>query len=144
MKAINISAAEMANIKELPSDWTIISINEEYGDLYPINLTTNNKVLRLRFTDTDEGGVVKNGVSLRTINENEAKEIINFIKENTYKNYLIHCFAGISRSSAVAAFLHIAFGYGLKDNYWQTSMPNLTVLKFLVREYYSNNKEYGK
>lgn len=131
--AINISAAEMATIHELPESWRIISINEEDGDLCPINV--QNPILRLRFSDVGGDCEVK-GVKVHTINQKQTHEILDFIKGYEDETYLIHCLAGISRSGAVALFLHNTFRHILKDNYYLLSYANCTVLGLLVREYY--------
>ena len=63
-----------------------------------------------------------------------AKEIVNFVRENKDKNFIVHCAAGVSRSSAVCMFIHLTYGHSLKGQFWYTSEPNSHVLGKLLIE----------
>lgn len=51
------------------------------------------------------------GLETHCLNKIKAKEILNYIKENKGKDFIIHCEYGKSRSVAVAIFLRDNLGY---------------------------------
>lgn len=80
----------------------IISILGNERKDFPIlnSKISNNKFLKLSFDDID----CKIDAKYILVNENDILEIIKFIealKDNT-ENIIVHCHAGVSRSSAVA------------------------------------------
>lgn len=94
------------------TDSAIISIstpNVGYCGL-EIEPTNENRVvaiLRLEFMDADRPGdndVYGNPTTVDDLmNDREAKRVVNFVERYKDKRILVHCDAGISRSSAVAA-----------------------------------------
>ena len=136
MRAINLSAREIGDLKELPKDCVLISINEEYGDLYPLQFSDESRILRQRFSDI-HAAIESKGRTYNPINARHADEIIRFCEDNRYKyeNFLVHCAAGISRSSAVCLFLSLVYGADLKENFWHLSEPNPYVLGLLLVRY---------
>jgi predicted protein tyrosine phosphatase len=139
-KAINISADEAANIFQLPEDTVLISINNEHRDLYPLMFDGDN-VLRLVFSDivSDKS---YNGNVYRPIQPGHVVKILEFINDNLGKNFIVHCAAGVSRSSAVCLFLHLVHGYDLKPNFWHFSEPNSIVLRELICHHKRKEVEY--
>lgn len=136
MFAINISYFEASVIKTLPSNTVLISINEEYENYRPLMLDRNDeRVLSLRFTDII-CDVEQFGKVYHTLNQEMAKTITNFIEKHKDCNFIIHCRAGVSRSSAVAMYIHLKYGHSLKENFWIISNPNTQVLGMLIREGY--------
>ena len=136
MRAINLSAQEVGDLKELPKNCVLISINEEYGDLYKLQFSDESRILRLRFTDITTA-VENKGRTYNPINARCADEIIRFCENNKFKyeNFLVHCAVGISRSSAVCLFLSLVYGADLKENFWHLSEPNPYVLGLLLVRY---------
>lgn len=80
----------------------IISILNDERKYFPIlnSKISNNKFLKLAFDDVD----CKINSDVVLVNENDILEIIKFIDElkNNDEDIIVHCYAGISRSSAVA------------------------------------------
>ena len=75
-KATNICAAEAKEIKYLPNNTVLISINEEYGELYPLQIDRlNSSVLTLRFSDITSD-VNKDGIIYHKITDEIALKII--------------------------------------------------------------------
>lgn len=137
LQAINISAPEAYSIKELPPNWALISINDDSREeLFPLQLDrTDKRILTVKFEDiiTEE---VRNGRLCHPLRQDLAGQIANFIEEYKNSNHLIHCHAGVSRSSAIALYIHLKYGHKLKDNFWLLSNPNSQALGMLVREGY--------
>lgn len=137
-QAINISRHEAEQIQQLYPTEALISI---WDDLQGGPLIKNFHMLSLQFGDLPGANKVQHkGVWYNAIDHDQTHQIINFCKLNKDKNIIIHCHAGVSRSSAVAMFCHIAFGHTLKPNFWQTSSPNCYILGYLIREYYQHAK----
>jgi predicted protein tyrosine phosphatase len=133
MKAINISAYAASEIREIPDNTVIISINEEHDELYKLKVG-GSSVFRTRFTDCYLPFEHKQK-KYRPIDPKIANELLDFIIPNIGKNFIIHCAAGVSRSAAVALFLNQIFGYELKENFWHLSEPNSYIFGCLVVEY---------
>lgn len=134
-EAINISAIEAQHIKTLGANCVLISINDEHGDLNQLKFKeTEENVLRLRFTDICEE-IQDKGKTYHPINDEQADQILNFVAKHDGKNIIVHCAAGVSRSSATCLFLHLFYGYELRKNFWQVSEPNKFVLGSLIVQY---------
>jgi len=76
----------------------IISINDtsyEYDEMY--RLLDNSNFTIVAFQDSDDQ---------KGITDLQANLLLNFIERNHNKNFLVHCFAGVSRSGAVAKFIN--------------------------------------
>ena len=132
--AFNISAREAADLDKLPNNTVLISINDEYVDLYSLKLDRNSPdILTVQFTDITED-IEHRGKIYHKLDIKTAHKILKFVSTNKSKSFLIHCAAGISRSSAVSMFIHLRHGHKLKDNFWRTSDPNTHVLGMLIRE----------
>ncbi len=141
---------EASDLWELPSDTVLISINEEHGDLYTLKVS-GSRVLRVKFSDVCQretnAGIGKTGLVFNPIDTKTVKEILDFIEEYKGQEFIIHCAAGVSRSGAVAMFLHLMYGYDLKENYYSLSEANPFVLGRLIFEYkkkqYKNAKPFS-
>lgn len=64
------------------------------------------RTLFLVFDDTDE----ENGE--RVFSDTQAREIVEFLRQNHNENFIIHCQAGISRSAAIAKFANFYLDRG--------------------------------
>lgn len=92
----------------LDEDYAVISICEPNENL-PIFLedTHRKKVLKIEIHDVDNKELAINH-NYKMIGNQEAIDILNYIEslKNKINVIVIHCFAGISRSSGVAAALY--------------------------------------
>lgn len=83
----------------------IISINDtsyEYDEMYRLLDGSNFTIAAFQDSDGDDG-----------ITDIQAKLLLSFIERNHDKNFLIHCFMGISRSGAVAKFINEFYECGI-------------------------------
>ncbi len=132
-KATNVNAKTAKEIIVLPKNTVMISINEEHGDLYGLNVDRlSSKVLTLRFSDVTARHTVLDGTIHLPISEEQCLKILDFINIHQGKDFLVHCAAGVSRSSAICMYLHLFHGYELKPNFWELSWPNAYVLGKLI------------
>jgi len=78
----------------------------EMRELWLDNKIDSNAAIFLRFQDIDD---LSSG-----FNEHKAKRVIDFLQESYVKrkDVVVHCFAGISRSGAVAKFANEYWGLG--------------------------------
>lgn len=88
----------------LNNDYAIISISDNVTELKEMEQhiylhTNNSNKIMLAFQDVDHND--NGGMSNR-----QAKALFEFIKKNEGKTFLVHCFAGVSRSAAVAKFIN--------------------------------------
>jgi hypothetical protein len=67
-------------------------------------LESSDKVLNLNFDDINSDREYK-GHLFKTISEEQAKQIVDFIDNNMGKDIIIHCKAGSSRSQAIYRFI---------------------------------------
>jgi predicted protein tyrosine phosphatase len=125
-------------IESLPDNAVMISINEEHEPLYPLKLDrASDKILTLKFTDIT-ARLEHKGQWHHPILIEDTYRVLEFIKKYEGKDFIIHCAAGISRSSAICLYLHIAHGYALKEAFWAVSHPNKYVLGSLFFAKYEN------
>lgn len=120
--------------------YVIISIHESPIEDYNIHFSKNffcKDVLELNFSDIEETWVKELGPDFFLFSDEDAKKIVNFIKK--YENsdideILIHCNAGVSRSTAVADAIAKYLG---KDNsiYFKNSKPNKYVYEKLIKKF---------
>ena len=136
LRAYNFDLWSAVNWDRLPDNTVLISVNDEYGDLPQFKFPTNDgSVLHVRFADICCGRTRKqDGNLIKPISNPTAKNIVEYIAMNKDKNFLIHCHAGVSRSSAIAMYIHLKYGHSLKENYWLLSEPNKFLLGALFVE----------
>lgn len=83
----------------------IISINDtshEYDEMYRLLDGSNFTIVSFQDSDDQTG-----------ITDLQAKLLLSFIERNYKKDFLIHCFAGVSRSGAVAKFINEFYECGI-------------------------------
>lgn len=137
-KAVNINAPMAAEIETLPDTAVLISINEEHEPLYPLKLDrSSDKILTLKFTDVTSRLEYK-GNWCHPIQPEDTYRVLEFIKKHQGKDFIVHCAAGISRSSAICLYLHIEHDYELKEAFWSVSHPNKYVLGALFSAKYEH------
>lgn len=99
-------------------DCDFISISDthkeanEMKELWLANKQESNAALFLRFTDVDDAS--------SSFDRKKAETIVRFVEESfkKKKDVIVHCFAGISRSGAVAKFINDY--YGMDDEFLET------------------------
>jgi len=71
--------------------------------------------------------------SYKAISFDQAKEIFEYIKSNEGKRLIVHCHAGVSRSSAIGEFYWEMLGGSYKQltEKFPNIMPNARVLQYL-------------
>ena len=118
----------------------------EMRELWLDNKIDNNAAIFLRFQDIDNPS--------SGFHEGKAKRVVNFLQESYVKrkDVIVHCFAGISRSGAVAKFANEYWGLG--DEYLETYKGhNIHIYYTLLeaaevptqRQYYADlEKEIGR
>lgn len=85
--------------------------------------------------------------SYKAISFDQAGEIFEFIKCNEGKNLIVHCHAGVSRSSAIGEFYWELMGGSYKQltEKFPNIMPNARVLQYLrIVEKSSEKSEFDK
>lgn len=128
LKVTNISLFEAQEIRNLPDNTVLISINQEYESLPRLELDRlSSKVLTLQFNDIAAPVDV-----FMPMSTDQALKILDFVNINKNKNFIVHCARGISRSAAVALYIHLTYGHRLKDDYWKSARPNPFVLGRLI------------
>lgn len=80
--------------------------NEENGKL--ILFFNDLKTENISMVDKIKANI---GMKTKCLNKIDAQKIINYIKKNQGKDFIVHCEYGKSRSVAVAIFLRDNFGY---------------------------------
>lgn len=119
--------------KIVPKDnWAIISISDpETRNNVKLNKNWKYK-LDINCHDVTED---YNG-SFTLFNKNMAKDIIKFvnedIKDKRVEKLLIHCFAGVSRSVAIAKFL---YSYSIENNTFEFSEKLLCYNNYNIHIY---------
>lgn len=127
-KATNICAGEAGEIKYLPNNTVMISINQEYEPLFRLKLDRNSsKILTLQFNDITAPHDI-----FKPMTPEQGLKILDFININKGKDFIIHCAAGVSRSAAICLYLNIMEGYELKKDFWKISRPNPFILGRLM------------
>lgn len=85
--------------------------------------------------------------SYKAISFDQAVEIFEFIKSNEGKNLIVHCHAGVARSSAIGEFYWELMGGSYKQltEKFPNIMPNSRVLQYLrIAEKSSEKSEFDK
>jgi len=96
-----------SNVDQIPA--ALISINDTHGNWSVSWFDRDHpNVLRLWFDDVEHNNEVSptNQDSCSAFSEDQAHQVIEFVKNNREKNFIVHCSAGISRSGAVGTFIN--------------------------------------
>lgn len=100
---------------------------------YPKPKAKFEEVYRFSFSDMDESGKGNMlNVHSKLMSEEQAKEIVAVLKKalEERRNVIVHCFAGLCRSGAVAE-VGIMMGFSDTETY---RLPNTWVKKLLMKE----------
>lgn len=92
--------------------------------------------LQVKMWDIEEDLFENGELKYEKPNDNELKNIVNFVNKNKYKSvFVVHCSAGISRSGAVATFIKEKFLSEVnKEKFMKENkfiQPNLYILNRL-------------
>lgn len=141
-KVLNIDRFS-AQHTELKENEVMISISEEHEEGYaPLHFIQHNseKCLSLKFSDVTGEVTVKQHKYMPPRKEDIYK-ILDFISKNLGKDFIIHCHAGVSRSGAIAYFLHEAYNYDVHPHFWYLSEPNPYIFGKLLLEHRSRSEK---
>jgi len=130
-----------------PNSFSYISIygNESYEKVPPrINHKLWFNGLQLKFDDVDEDSPNE---GLYLISNIQADKVVNFLQEIHISkkeiNLIVHCFAGVSRSAAVAKFTNDIFDLKF-TNYTSVPLHNRKVYEQLSKSWSRNVDENVK
>ena len=120
-------ANAVQEIKENPDKWNVISIRDSNRKYSPIDEIQNlcKEILKLDFDDVFSDKYQNSYQKLATLEDIE--KIIRFSEGKD--NLLVHCFAGVSRSSAVAYIIRCT-----KENPWD-AIQKLSMEDHLPNDY---------
>jgi predicted protein tyrosine phosphatase len=123
----------------------IISITDHESDIVKFKYNNNIKgVLRLHFLDEDDLSYYKHRKddTYRLFSDNDAIKILDFVEEIKDKIDIlyIHCYAGLSRSPAVAAALCDIYNIDSEINWFFNYSPNIFVYRTLLNTYNFRNR----
>ncbi len=135
MKTINIPYTAAEQIESLGDNTVLISISSDLENKPNLKVSGDN-VLKVYFPDVT-ARIERGGVFHDPMHGDTAMEILAFIKKHLGKNFIVHCHAGVSRSSAICLFMHVIHGYELKENFWAVSSPNTHVIGELIKIKYN-------
>ena len=129
---------ELAQRKD---SYAVISIQDTHTEGFGFEFTESRScrgVLTLYFDD-----VARPVEGLTCFSEADAEEILDFVQAHrAAETLLIHCYAGESRSRAVAAFAVKLLG-GDNSEYFRTGLPNELVYETLERVWKSRTGSAG-
>lgn len=94
-------------------------------------------VLNLEFDDVSEKEFEYNGIIFKGFTQEQARKSYEFILNNSNKDFIICCRAGLSRSQAFGNFIHDYFGGYDSESLLDT--PNYYVYTKLTREHLKHN-----
>ncbi len=110
----------------IPEKCSIISIGEPDTNEHYFHYGTP-KVLNIDFWDVNGYDVE----GIKGLTDEQAKVICDFISNNIGDDFYVHCMAGVSRSQAVAQFLHDEYDYDIVSIKHSGRYPNAQVLSLL-------------
>lgn len=117
--------------------WSAISITD-YDENWPVlNATRRHSVLKIAFNDIETESHYPDEV---LFTEDDAKKILFFVEENydQVELFLVHCFAGVGRSPAIAAALSkIYLG---DDSAFHENYPHLN--KFIYQKMLETHRKF--
>ena len=97
----------------------------------------HTNVLNLEFDDVSEKEFEYNGIIFKGFTQEQARKSYEFILNNSNKDFIICCRAGLSRSQAFGNFIHDYFGGYDSESLLDT--PNYYVYTQLTREHLKHN-----
>ena len=133
----NIAFISIENLEECCRYYREVKgINDWDNDHY---LPDGLGVLNIEFDDVAEDDE-KEGYHFKTISQEDADKIVEFIEKNLGKHFIIHCKAGKSRSQGVADFMFQMypdyFEKCIENSYNPCITPNIEVVRKLKRAFF--------
>lgn len=128
-----VLSREQAKYVDPSVNYIVISITDTTE--YPAKLIDNKfckGILRLAFHDIDREDIAtKYGYNI--ITKEQAKQILEFVDDhiNGIQLIVVHCEAGISRSSAIASALSEIY-IGHDSGFFKTHIPNMLVYRTIL------------
>lgn len=120
--------------------WACISISESYGNVPLPEIKEENRVdlLRLSFDDIEFPRP-----RMLMMSEEQAQETIDFAERiwNEVDLLMIHCAAGISRSTAIAKAISEKYQPNFANYFAQLYSPNNLVYKLLKESYEKQDRK---
>lgn len=112
--------------------WAAIQIGDSLDDLPRLNKVQQVDMLQVAFVDDDQP--IPNQADLIRMTDQHAHQILDFVERNQHRIQvlMIHCFAGCSRSPAVAAALSQIHGVDGSE-YFIRHYPNRGVFDRILR-----------
>ena len=133
---IQILSRNLAENTKPKMPYAVISITDPGDTLCKLPKSKDRKdVLRLCFHDVDF-----DQSSCKSINADDATQIVNFVLKNLDKVdlFVIHCTMGMSRSSAVGAAIS-KYINGDDALFFKYYTPNSTVFRTVLSEFYNHD-----
>ena len=131
----------LEDIAQRKDSYAVISIQDTHTEGFGFEFTESRScqgVLTLRFDD-----VVRPVDGAVCFSESDAGKILDFVQAHmSADTLLVHCYAGESRSRAVAAFAVKMLG-GDNSAYFRTGRPNSLVYETLERVWKSRTAREG-
>lgn len=139
LKQVVFVSQARAQAQQALSNWAVISItapDEPEATLQP----GWSSVLRLKFADTDDAAEVE-----VAFNDGHARTVVDFVRglDAQVEGVVVHCFAGISRSAAVAKFIADTYELPFPQAYAQyNKLIYRRLNQVLWREAYGDDVDY--
>lgn len=133
-----LQAINYSYLKNNP-DTAIVSIstpNDFKPSFYLNKDSTIKDVIYLRLNDIEEDIYINGRLRYKSATLDNLKGLKDFIDKNKHLDIIVHCDAGISRSSAIAIAIHRYLG--LDDSWiWNSNeyYPNRLVLRLALEEF---------
>lgn len=137
MKKIIVLSKSKAKEFYCDEPWICISI-DNYDEHPKINATKRMGLLKMSFGDIlDQEEASPFG---KLFDENDANKILDFVEkfweQEDVTTIMVHCLAGISRSSAVAAAINKCYNKNHTGEFWTGRFyPNIHVFNMLVNTF---------
>ena len=129
--ACNISQEMAEGLVSLPANTALISIDGPEARDTSLKVSGCD-VFKVRFADVNEAFYHRTTTLYTPISAEQALCLMQFIRARKSMNFIVHCYAGVSRSGAVCLFIHLVHGHRLKENFWMLSQPNPRVVGELM------------
>jgi len=140
LKCINLPRVAAQNISNVLNPYSCAWISFEDPD-DPKSVVDNVVLnscpnLKLAIYDLqEETTCVLSGQKFYPPSKEDARRIVDFVKENTGRNFIVNCAAGVSRSGAVCQFLQDCLGYKWLEEGKSNAAPNELLVKLLKEEF---------
>lgn len=148
MKTFVVLPKSGAKKFESEAPWACISIADIKGEHPKICKVKCQGILQLIFLDSEsESDLMNSEIELLKKNESSmftethAEQILDFVNEiwDKVETLLVHCYAGYSRSPAVAAALSKIY-YNQDEHFFKSYSPNKMIYNTILKVAQERNK----